>query len=45
MVNTVFRLIVFEIVEALWGLIIYFTSFVVGGFIGGLIGKKLHSTS
>lgn len=44
MVNTVFRLIVFEIVEALWGLIIYFTSFVVGGLIGGLIGKKLHST-
>jgi hypothetical protein len=45
MVNTVFRLIVFEIVEALWGIIIYFTSFVVGGLIGGLIGKKLHSTS
>jgi hypothetical protein len=44
MVNTVFRLIVFEIVEALWGLIIYFTSFVVGGLIGGFIGKKFQST-
>lgn len=42
MTNMVFRLIVFELAEALWGLAIYLGSFVAGGLLGGLFAKKLH---
>jgi len=44
MTNMVFRLIVFELAEALWGVAIYLTSFVAGGFLGGLFAKRLHRT-
>jgi hypothetical protein len=40
--NMVFRLIVFELVEALWGLPVYFGGFVTGGLLGGLFAGKLH---
>jgi hypothetical protein len=42
LLNTVFRLIVFEFVEALWGVIIYLASFIVGGVTGGILAKTLH---
>jgi hypothetical protein len=42
LLNTVFRLIVFEFVEALWGVIIYFVSFIAGGITGGFLAKTLH---
>lgn len=42
MTNMVFRLIVFELAEALWGVAIYLTTFVAGGFLGGLFAKRLH---
>ncbi len=42
MTNMVFRLIVFELAEALWGVAIYLASFVVGGFLGGLLARMLH---
>lgn len=40
--NMVFRLIVFELAEALWGFAIYLASFLVGGFLGGFFAKKFH---
>lgn len=42
MTNMVFRLIVFELAEALWGVVIYFVSFMAGGFLGGLCASLLH---
>jgi len=42
MTNMVFRLIVFGLSEALWGVIIYLVSFVVGGLLGGLFARRLH---
>lgn len=43
LVNLVFRMIVFEIAEALWGLIIYLIFLIIGGALGGLFTKKLNS--
>jgi putative membrane protein (TIGR04086 family) len=43
LVNLVFRLIVFDIGEALWGLIIYLIFLIIGGALGGLFTKKLNS--
>jgi hypothetical protein len=43
--NTVFRLILFELGEALWGVVLYLATFVLGGFLGGFLGKKLHGAS
>jgi len=43
LVNLVFRLIVFDIGEALWGLIIYLIFLIIGGALGGLFAKKLNS--
>ncbi|MFH0848266.1 MAG: hypothetical protein V1857_02025 [archaeon] len=40
--NMVFRLIVFELAEAIWGSPVYFGGFVTGGLLGGLFAKKLH---
>jgi len=42
MTNMVFRLIVFELAEALWGAVIYLAGFMVGGFLGGFFAKKFH---
>jgi putative membrane protein (TIGR04086 family) len=42
LVNLVFRLIVFEIAEALWGLIIYLIFLIIGGALGGLFAKKIY---
>jgi len=39
--NTVFRMIVFDIVEALWGVVVYFLSFMVGGLLGGLLTERV----
>ena len=44
LLNTVFRLIVFEYHEALWGVIVYFASFTVGGVIGGFLAKTFHGS-
>ena len=43
LVNLVFRLIVFDIGEALWGLIIYLIFLIIGGALGGLFAKKINS--
>jgi len=43
LVNLVFRLIVFDIAEALWGLIIYFIFLIIGGVLGGLFAKKIYT--
>ena len=43
LVNLVFRMIVFDIGEALWGLIIYLIFLIIGGALGGLFSKKLNS--
>ena len=42
LVNIVFRMIVFEIAEALWGLIIYLIFLIIGGALGGLFAKKIY---
>jgi len=42
MTNMVFRLIVFELNEALWGMVIYFSGFMIGGFLGGLFARAFH---
>ena len=42
LVNLAFRLILFELAEALWGVIIYLISFTIGGMLGGLLAKKIH---
>jgi hypothetical protein len=42
MTNMVFRLIVFELNEALWGMVIYFFGFMIGGFLGGLFARAFH---
>ena len=42
MTNLVFRLIVFELDEALWGIAVYLVSFMLGGLLGGLFSKILH---
>jgi hypothetical protein len=39
--NLVFRTIVFEINEALFGLIIYLIFLIIGGILGGLFAKKI----
>jgi hypothetical protein len=41
-VNMAFRLILFELTEALWGVIVYLISFTIGGMLGGLLAKKIH---
>lgn len=43
--NLAFRLILFNLAEALWGLIIYFVGFLLGGVLGGFLGKRLGQTS
>jgi hypothetical protein len=40
-VNLIFRTIVFEINEALWGLVIYLVFLIIGGVLGGLFAKRL----
>jgi hypothetical protein len=45
MANTVLRLILFELGEALGGVVIYFGSFMIGGFLGGLLGRVFHGPS
>ncbi len=40
MTNMFFRLVVFELNEALWGVVVYFLSFMVGGFLGGLFREN-----
>ena len=42
MTNMVFRLIVFDLSEALWGVLVYLTSFLVGGCLGGLFASMIH---
>ena len=41
LVNQAFRLIVFEIDQALYGWIIYLISLLIGGTIGGLFAKRM----
>jgi hypothetical protein len=43
LVNLTFRMIVFEIGEALWGLVIYFIFLIIGGVLGGLFAKKIYT--
>lgn len=45
MTNMFFRLIVFELNEAFWGVVVYFISFMIGGFLGGLFSKMVHKSS
>lgn len=40
--NMVFRLIMFGLDEALWGVVVYLVGFMIGGFLGGLFAKALH---
>jgi hypothetical protein len=42
LVNLAFRLILFELAEALWGVIIYLISLTMGGMLGGLLASKVH---
>jgi putative membrane protein (TIGR04086 family) len=42
LVNLAFRLILFELAEALGGVIIYLISFTIGGMLGGVLAKKIH---
>jgi hypothetical protein len=42
MTNMVFRLIVFELAEALYGMVVYMVGFIVGGILGGLFARKFH---
>jgi hypothetical protein len=41
LVNQVFRLIVFDLIEALWGVIIYLIFLIIGGALGGLFAKRV----
>jgi len=41
LVNLVFRMIVFEIAQALWGVVIYLIFLPIGGVLGGLFAKKI----
>jgi hypothetical protein len=41
LVNIVFRMIAFDISQALWGLILYLFFFPIGGILGGLFAKKI----
>jgi len=45
MTNMFFRLIVFELDEAFWGVAVYLLSFVVGGFLGGLFSKMINRSA
>ena len=42
--NMFFRLVVFELNEALWGVVVYFVSFMIGGLLGGLFSRVLHKS-
>jgi len=42
MTNMVFRLIVFSFSEALWGVLVYLASFLLGGSLGGLLAYVIH---
>jgi hypothetical protein len=42
LVNLAFRMILFELWEALWGVVIYFISFTIGGMLGGIFAKKIQ---
>jgi len=44
-VNMIFRLIVFDLGEAMWGLVVYLASFIAGGFLGGLFAKIINKSS
>jgi len=37
--NALFRLVLFELGEALWGVVVYLLSFLGGGVVGGLLGR------
>lgn len=39
--NALFRLVLFELGEALWGVVVYLLSFTGGGLLGGLLGRIL----
>ena len=39
MANALFRLVLFELGEALWGVVVYLLSFIGGGVLGGLLGR------
>lgn len=41
LVNAAFRLILFDLFEALWGVIVYLTCFTLGGLLGGLFASKI----
>ncbi len=41
LVNAVFRMIVFDISEALWGVIIYMIFLIIGGALGGTFSQKM----
>jgi hypothetical protein len=43
-VNIVFRMIVFEITEALWGVVIYAVFLIIGGGVGGFFARKIVGT-
>jgi len=42
LVNLAFRMILFELMEALWGIIIYLVSFTIGGMLGGILARRTH---
>jgi putative membrane protein (TIGR04086 family) len=42
LINLAFRMILFELWEALWGVVIYFISFTIGGMLGGIFAKKIQ---
>jgi len=45
LVNLAFRLILFELAEALGGVVIYFISFTIGGMLGRLLAKRFTLVS
>jgi hypothetical protein len=41
LLNAAFRLILFDLFEALWGVILYLISFTLGGLLGGLFARMI----
>lgn len=44
MANMFFRLIVFDLNEAFWGVVVYLISFMIGGLLGGLFSRVLDKS-
>lgn len=44
LLNITLRLLLFELDEALWGVVVYFMSLTTGGLLGGVFAKRFHMT-